>query len=136
MAEMDRKYLKRLLIQERGMDRDALMLQHQLSKEPTVLVSPSMTEGLDLKDDLSRFCAFVKAPYPAMQDPWIKRKMVTDDDWYGWQTARAIVQGAGRSVRHRNDYAVTYLLDQAFSGVWDRCRYYMPKWFRDSVSGF
>ena len=135
MAEMDRKYLKRLLIQDRNVDRDAILIQHQLSKEPTVLVSPSMVEGLDLKDDLSRFCVFVKVPYPPLQDPWIKRMMQLDDDWYGWQTMKAIIQGAGRSVRSINDYADTYILDSQFEQYFDRCKGYAPKWFRDSIDG-
>ena len=31
---------------------------------PMVLISPSLTEGLDLKDEQARFCIFTKVPYP------------------------------------------------------------------------
>ena len=53
------------------MDRDEVITKHIDSTEPTVLISPSLHLGLDLKDDLSRFQIIVKVPYGNLGDRWI-----------------------------------------------------------------
>lgn len=61
------------------------------SSEPLVLVSPSLSEGLDLKDDLSRFCIICKVPYASLGDLWVRRKNKHDKDWYRLKTAETLV---------------------------------------------
>ena len=87
------------------------------SKEDKVLIGPSLLEGLDLKDDTSRFQVFFKVPYPSMVDPLIKAKMESSRDWYNWKTAVSILQGVGRSVRNEEDWAVTYIIDANFGSL-------------------
>jgi Rad3-related DNA helicase len=41
--------------------------------------SPSMTEGIDLKDDLSRFQIICKVPYP-QRNPYIIERQLRDPD--------------------------------------------------------
>lgn len=62
--------------------------RHVMSDAPTVLCSPAITEGLDLRDDLSRFQVIVKVPYPPHKNPYIAARMKLDKGWYPWQTAR------------------------------------------------
>ena len=85
------------------------------SKEPTVLLSPSMTEGIDLKGDLSRFQVICKVPYPWLGDPIVKKRMHKFPNWYSLKTAMTIVQAVGRSVRNSEDTAITYILDSDWS---------------------
>ena len=74
-----------------------------------------MHTGLDLKDEQSRFQILVKVPYPSLGDRWIKKKQTLDNGkWYRWQSVLKIVQAYGRSVRSKDDHAVTYLLDSTF----------------------
>ena len=82
-----------------------------------ILMGPSLLEGLDLKDDKSRFQIFFKVPYPSLGDPLVKAKMSAFPDWYDWKTGIAIQQGAGRSVRSKDDWAVTYILDACFRSL-------------------
>ena len=37
-----------------------------------------------------------------------------DGRWYNWQTALRLVQACGRSIRSKDDWAKTYILDSAF----------------------
>ena len=90
------------------------MLKHDSSK---VLMGPSLTEGLDLKDSISRFQIIPKISYPSLSDKFIKVKMQINPAWYRWRTIISILQGIGRSVRHENDYAVTYILDACLSDL-------------------
>ena len=82
-----------------------------------ILMGPSLLEGLDLKDDKSRFQIFFKVPYPSLGDPLVKAKMSAFPDWYDWKTGIAIQQGAGRSVRSKDDWAITYILDACFRSL-------------------
>ena len=82
--------------------------------DDSILVGPSILEGLDLKDDKSRFQVFFKVPYPNIGDPLVKAKLDNSRVWYDWKTSNNILQGVGRSVRSKDDWAVTYIIDAAF----------------------
>ena len=80
----------------------------------TVVMGPSLTTGLDLKDDLSRMQIFLKVPYPSLGNNFVKEKMNYYPDWYRWTAVIQILQGVGRSVRNENDWALTWILDSCF----------------------
>ncbi len=121
---------KRLLFQSSAADRDGILKRHISSKEPTVIVSPSMMEGLDLKDDLGRFQVMCKVPYPDMSDPIVAHK---DREWYNWRTIRTLVQAIGRGVRNENDWTRTYVLDLSFMDLLERAASMMPEHLRKSI---
>ena len=91
-----------------------------------ILVGPSLLEGLDLKDDKSRFQIFFKVPYPSLGDPLVKAKMTAFPGWYDWKTGIAIQQGAGRSIRSKDDWAVTYILDACFRSLINKQGFFPP----------
>tara|TARA_Y100000287_G_C13986079_1_gene240574 strand:- start:86 stop:583 length:498 start_codon:yes stop_codon:yes gene_type:complete len=108
--KLSRKYKNRILIAF-GSDRDKILKKHTTSKSPTVLLSPSMAEGVDLKGDLSKFQILCKVPFPYLGDKVTKKKMSKWNWWYDTQTVRTIIQSVGRSIRSEKDTAVTYILD-------------------------
>ena len=57
---------RRLLETNPDVERDGIINEHFKSNKPTVLISPSLHLGLDLKDDLSRFQIITKVPYPSL----------------------------------------------------------------------
>lgn len=91
-----------------------------------VLMGPSLLEGLDLKDDKSRFQIFFKVPYPSLGDPLVKAKMTAFPGWYDWKTGIAIQQGAGRSIRSKDDWAITYILDACFRSLINKPDFFPP----------
>ena len=123
---------KRLLIHN-SENRDRILNRHITSSENTVLLSPSMCEGVDLKDDLSRFQIIVKVPYPYLGDPLIRKRMNKWEKWYPLQTAKTIVQAAGRSIRSESDSATTYILDSDWDRFYNRNRYLFPQTFKKSL---
>ena len=104
---------QRILIHD-STNRDEVLSKHIAGSKPTVLLSPSMTEGVDLKGDASRFQIICKVPYPYLGDKLVKKRMNKWKSWYPLQTAKSIVQSIGRSVRSKDDHAVTYILDADF----------------------
>jgi Rad3-related DNA helicase len=98
-----------------------------------VLVSPSSTEGLDLKDDLSRFQIICKIHWPYLGDKLVKSRMEKYRHWYAYQAVKSLIQARGRSIRTEEDYAVTYILDDAFDRLYSNNLRMFPKYFRRSL---
>ena len=71
------KKLKKRILTHTSENRDEVLKQHMNSKEPTVLISPSMTEGVDLKGDLSRFQILCKVPYPSWVIQLLRRECIS-----------------------------------------------------------
>ena len=66
---------RRLIVTDPEIQRDEVIAQHtNNTTKPTVLISPSLHTGLDLKDELSRFQIMTKVPYPNKSDRWINAK--------------------------------------------------------------
>lgn len=126
------KHSNRLLVHTSS-DRTETIVKHTVTEDPTILLSPSMTEGLDLKEDLSRFQVILKCPYPYLGDKFIKARMERDPSWYIWQTALTMVQATGRSIRSDTDSATTYVLDSDFQFFFGKAESILPQWWKDSV---
>jgi ATP-dependent DNA helicase DinG len=124
---------RRLLVTDPEIQRDEVIYQHENSIRPTVLISPSLHTGLDLKDNLSRFQIITKVPYPNKSDRWTNAKREVDGEWYYWQTALKLVQAYGRSIRSKDDWAKTYVLDSAFEHFVNKNLNILPDWFREAI---
>lgn len=122
---------RRLIYTDPERPREEVTTEHFRSTRPSVLISPSLHTGLDLKDERSRFQILVKVPYPSKGDKWISAKMERDPAWYNWQTKLRIVQAYGRSVRSKDDWAKTYVLDSAFGSFIRKNR--LPGWFMEAM---
>ncbi len=119
---------------ENGMTQDEIIQEHAKDKNG-VLLSSSLWEGVDLKDDLSRFQIIAKAPYPNLSEKRTKIKMQKFPLWYKSQTLVKLLQGFGRSIRNEEDWAVTYVLDEAANDLLYQCKPMVPKAYHD-VLGF
>jgi len=139
----------RIVTHDDAHGRDDALERHLASPEPTVLLTPSMTEGIDLVGDAARWQAICKIPWPYLGDPQVKARRERDPDWYAWRTCLTVVQAYGRSyawrtcltvvqaygrsVRSEDDHAVTYLLDADFPKFLKRERERLPEWFVEAI---
>ncbi len=114
-------------------DRNEILQKHSKTTKPTVLISPSLYLGVDLKDYLSRFQIIVKVPYPDLTDRKIAAMKLRDPKWYNWNTILRLVQAYGRSIRSKDDFANTYILDSSISYLIRNAREMLPKWFLDAI---
>jgi ATP-dependent DNA helicase DinG len=124
---------RRLLPVDSAGMKQAVLDQHRASRQPTVLLSPSLREGVDLPDDFLRFQIVTKMPYPDLGDPWTRAREQRDRRWYALETAKALVQAYGRSCRHAGDSGVTYVLDAQFARFLTHYRPLLPEWFLDAA---
>ncbi|MCA9820036.1 MAG: DEAD/DEAH box helicase family protein [Nitrosarchaeum sp.] len=117
-------------INKDGKTQDEVITEH--ASDPTgVLLSSSLWEGVDLKDDLSRFQIIAKVPYPNYKEKRIKEKMNKFPLWYTSQTLTKLLQGFGRSIRSDSDWARTYVLDTAVNNVLFKAQRMIPKSYHD-----
>lgn len=113
-----------------GKTQDEVISEH--ASDPTgVLLSSSLWEGVDLKDDLSRFQIIAKVPYPNYKEKRTRAKMDKFPLWYTSQTLTKLLQGFGRSIRSEDDWAKTYVLDAAANNVFFKAQQMIPKSYHD-----
>lgn len=120
---------KRFLFREPGRDNEAILNIHQNTQQPTVLVSPSMTHGIDLKGDLGEFQVVMKAPFLPLNDERVKRKFDNDKEWYTDAMLSTLVQMCGRCNRTESDYSETFILDGLILDAVLRNKSKLPKYF-------
>jgi Rad3-related DNA helicase len=113
-------------------DRERAIEAHYAATDPTILLSPSMGEGVDLKDDLSRIQIITKVPYPKL-DAYTRMRSERDPDWYALQTAVALQQATGRSNRSASDHCITVILDAEFEKFMLRNQNMFSPWWLDSL---
>lgn len=121
---------------EKSNSREAAIRSHLNSLNTgvaSVVLSPSMTEGLDLKDDLGRFNVFPKIPFPALTG-YMRARMQRDPRYYAWLTALGLVQGSGRTNRHAEDWSVVYILDSALEQFISQNVDMLPRWWLDGFN--
>ncbi len=128
-----RKIKDRLLYQNNFPNKTAMLAAHA-AKEGSVIVAPAMHEGINLVDGLSRFQVICKIPYANFFDnPQLKRRVELDRRYYTWLTALKLVQSYGRSIRSEEDWADTYIIDEAFNKFQADAGRMLPRWFLDAL---
>lgn len=124
---------KRFLFRDDINTNEDILKQHINTTEPTVLVSPSLTYGIDLKDDLARFQIIVKLPYPPLSVKRIKKLFDQDKNWYQNKMLNNFIQACGRATRSKNDFSSTYVLDGNIVNVLKSSKDKLPQYFIDRI---
>lgn len=122
----------RLMTTEKAGSVASLIRTHSM-KPNSVLLSPSLNQGVDLKDDLARFAIICKVPYADLSERRTRVKLKRDPNWYAWQTALRIVQTYGRTVRSPEDHSITYILDANFSRLIEKHPEMFPAYFKEAI---
>lgn len=134
IANLLKKYLgenDRFLFRDKESTNDMILTEHFESENPTVLVSPSLSYGIDLKDEMGRFCIVVKLPYLPLSDKRIKKIFDQDKIWYNNSMLNGLVQMCGRCTRSESDFSDTYILDGNIEQIVLRNKDKLPKYFLD-----
>lgn len=114
--------------------RNTVLERHLSTPQSTVLVSPSMMTGIDLKEDLSRFQIIMKIPYPNLSSEKVKKRKETRPDWYSWKTVCDMMQMYGRSIRSETDKADTYILDASFGDILRYSGHLLPNYVKEAIT--
>lgn len=121
-------------IMPKGKERQNLIEYFKTNKRnDLILISPSLTEGISLDDDLARVCVICKLPFGNIGDPWINERKKRDERWYITKTIEDMIQMSGRTTRSKDDYSVTYILDTNFNWFYGKYNEKFPKWWKSSL---
>ncbi|KAG9291789.1 hypothetical protein G9A89_012074 [Geosiphon pyriformis] len=90
-----------------------------------------VSEGIDFSDAKGRAVVITGIPFPPYRDPKVvlkrsyldeirlqsrnRSQVLSGDEWYKQQAARAVNQALGRVIRHRKDYGAILLCDERFA---------------------
>lgn len=120
--------------------RELEAFMHDTS-DNSILVSPSLAEGFDGKDDVARWQCIIKIPYLPRNSGEVKARLLESDGelWYTLQTINTLSQMYGRVNRHPTDFGITYMLDGGWNGfVWrvgkDQVWPHAPAVFQEGVA--
>ncbi len=137
MLNISKENKKRLLARDMNIGQKynnvQLITFHIDEKNNSVLISPSMMEGVDLYDELSNFQIILKFPWASLMDPRVKAKSELEPLWYSNSMWQKVMQACGRSTRHENDQSVTYILDSSFNYFYERAKRNLPNWFKKRI---
>jgi len=126
--------LRARLIYQKNFESKDIMLQAHEDSDDGIIIAPAMHEGLDLKDELSRFQILCKMPYPNFkEDPQLEARMKLSQGYYDWLVCLKLIQSYGRSIRSDKDYANTYILDEDFSRLYSKAGHLLPGWFKEAI---
>ena len=129
---MPNEIKKRLLLYGDSRQKEVVMNEFKESTNK-VLVGPTLTEGIDLPNDLCRFIILMKVPYPNITGKLVKKKIELFPLWYNSTTSNAIIQGIGRGVRSDTDWCRTYILDGCFSLLYQQTKDQYPKSIQERI---
>jgi len=101
--------------------------------ERKVMIGSGFTEGVNMHEDVARWQAIAKIPYPSLGDPAMRWVAQNKSDIYNWMVSRDIMQAAGRVCRSPEDYGVTYILDNAWDRWYNKALPTLPSWFKEAV---
>ena len=123
------------LISHNSENRERILDYFEKDENPLVLVSPSMSEGVDLPYDKCRFQVIYKVPFPYLGDKQINMRRKNDHKWYAYKTVMTLMQAYGRGMRAEDDYCYTYILDSDINMVLKSPLYrsLVPEFFREAV---
>lgn len=102
---------KRLVRYSSTKEKMEILADWENYPQDAVIIGPSLTTGIDLKDDLARFNIVVKLSFPNMKSAlWAKRAEALPHIYLG-ETASVLEQACGRTTRSKEDSSISYILD-------------------------
>lgn len=120
-------------------NRDNKQAQYQAFRasspdEGRTLVASGLYEGVDLLEDMGRWQVIAKIPWPSLGEPAIAYRAEQDSEWYAWETAKVVLQAAGRICRSPTDFGKTIILDKSFKRLFEQYNEFFPNWWQESLT--
>jgi Rad3-related DNA helicase len=132
---INKNLLNSRLISHGSMNRETVLNHFEEDENPLVLVSPSMSEGVDLPYDKCRFQVIYKVPFPYLGDKQVNMRRKKDQRWYAYKTVMTLMQAYGRGMRAEDDSCYTYILDSDINMLFKSPLYksLIPEFFKEAI---
>ncbi|WP_409200211.1 helicase C-terminal domain-containing protein [Methanobrevibacter sp. DSM 116169] len=132
---INRNLFNSRLISHTTNNRETVLKHFEEDENPLVLVSPSMSEGVDLPYDKCRFQIIYKIPFPYLGDKQVNLRRKKDQRWYAYKTVMTLMQAYGRGMRAEDDSCYTYILDSDINMIFKSPMYksLIPEFFKEAI---
>lgn len=117
-----------MLIHE-ARDTARTVAQFRAASPPCILVSPSMTTGVDFPGDQCRWQILSKVPFVPTVSPIMSARCAADRDYADYLAMVTVVQTYGRIMRSADDWGETFMIDDHWSWFRGKARKHAPSWF-------
>jgi Rad3-related DNA helicase len=110
-------------------EKDAsVVIEEWQASDNDLLLSPSLMEGIDLKDDKGRYNILMKVPYPSHDS--VTNYLLNETSW-GWNSyfdraAVRVAQAYGRTTRSPDDWSNFFVLDKDYEKLKKKSQ--LPRW--------
>jgi Rad3-related DNA helicase len=119
---------------ERGKTYQDALSEHLEADYPSVLMSPSVIEGVDLPGTQSEFQIIFRLFYENEEDsPQMKARHAIDPHHREVLAAIKLIQSSFRSLRSSQDICPTFILDSRFGYFVKRNSDIIHSWWRDAI---
>ena len=109
-------------------------LERMKTQKGIIIVSPSISTGVNLIYDIARYQIITKVPYLNLGDKYVYEKSKEYPIWYALSAILTLIQATGRISRTDNDYGKTYIIDSNFKVLLRKYRELFPSWYLDSLN--
>lgn len=127
---------ERMFLYNDSREKQDLLEYHKNTDMDSILVGPTLNEGIDMPGDECRFIIMLKVPYPFLGDKLVKAKADIYKGWYTNETLRVIQQAIGRGNRYKDDWCQTYILDGCFTKLYIETKEAWPIETRNRIKIF
>jgi Rad3-related DNA helicase len=123
------KYGDRYVVNNKGESATAAIDAFRACGPPAVLVSPSVSTGVDFPYTDCEYQILLKIPFQDGRSKIVKARQDDDPDYGPYQAMQQLVQTVGRAMRAKDDRAEAYILDDHISWFRGKFGHFAPKTF-------
>lgn len=103
-------------------------IQEKFIAEGGIWLASGVSEGIDLPGDHCRQVIVPTLLFPDKGAPFIQKRLGLSDGpyWYKVKTLQNTIQRLGRALRSKDDYCDLWILDPAFSSIYNATKTEFP----------
>ena len=124
------RYAEHMITHKSSLESREAIAKFKRAKAPSILVSPSAEEGLDLLGDQCEYQIIAKIPFQDGRGPLARARQKADKNYANDAAALSVIQMTGRGVRSDSDRCETFVLDDHWQ--WFKHKGYFPAWFKQA----
>lgn len=131
---IDHSEYRHYLLSNRRGNIESTLNEFTLSTPPLVLISPSISTGIDLPYDDCRYQIILKVPYPSTQGALMEARRDRDPGYPAYIAAQQLTQAYGRTTRAPDDFSETFIIDDNVQWFLQRHADYVPQYIHEAFS--
>lgn len=110
-----------------------LVNRFRFAEPPAILLSPSVTTGVDLPGNQCEWTIVGKVPFPDNRRHINRCRKAYDPEYPYFVALQEVLQASMRGMRSKEDRCECVVTDDHFQWLFNRYHYLVPKWFKKLV---